>query len=271
VTKINARLGVKLRNNVAVLGDEKAQPILFGHGYGTSQHMWRFVAPHFADSHRVVLFDHVGSGDSDLGAYRRSKYDSLHGYAEDALEIIDELQLRDVVWVGHSVSGMIGALAAIERPEAFSALVLVGASPRYLNDADYTGGFEAADIDGLLAAIDANYLGWAEQMAPVLMGNADRPQLADELRDSFARTDPAVARHFARVVYLSDLRHVLADITTPTLVLQSTDDIVAPVAVGEYLQRHITASSMHVLNAGGHYAHLSNPKELAEQIHRFLS
>jgi sigma-B regulation protein RsbQ len=271
VTTTGTRAGVQVRNNVSLLGAENAQPIMFGHGYGTTQQMWRFVAPDFEQTHRVVLFDHVGSGDSDLGAYRRSKYDSLYGYAEDVLEIIDELELTDVVWVGHSVSGMIGALAAIERPEAFSALVLVGASPRYLNDADYAGGFEAADIDGLLAAIDANYVGWAEQMAPVLMGNADRPQLADELRDSFARTDPAVARHFARVVYLSDLRHVLQDITTPTLVLQSTDDIVAPVAVGEYLQRHIADSSLHVLDAGGHYAHLSNPKELAEQIRRFLS
>ncbi|RNE66834.1 alpha/beta hydrolase [Cryobacterium tepidiphilum] len=245
--------------------------MVFAHGYGSSQNMWRLVAPDFADDHRVVLFDLVGSGASDLSAYDRSKYDSLHGYAADLLEIIRELDLCDVVYVGHSVSAMIGVLAAIEEPDRFKALILVGASPRYVNDGDYPGGFEAEDIDALLDALDANYLSWAETMSPVFMGNADRPELTQELNDSFAQTDNAVARHFARVTFLSDMRHHLREVTTPTLILQSTDDVVAPVAVGEYIRAQIPGSELAVLDAGGHYAHLSSPEELLGHIRRFLA
>lgn len=259
------------RNNVTVLGDEQAAPLVFAHGYGTSQNMWRFVAPAFATDHRVVLFDHVGSGGSDVSAYDRGKYDSLHGYAADLLEILRELDLQDVVYVGHSVSAMIGVLAAIEEPERFRGLVLLGASPRYVNDGEYQGGFEAADVEALIDAIDANYLSWAEQMSPVFMGNADRPELAQELNDSFAQTDIAVARHFARVTFFSDVRQHLPAVTTRTLILQSTDDIVAPVAVGEYIRDQIPGSELAVLDAGGHYAHLSNPDELVGHIRRFLS
>ncbi|WP_253259884.1 alpha/beta fold hydrolase [Subtercola boreus] len=257
------------RNHVVLLG-EQGPPMIFGHGYGTSQNMWRLVAPLFAGDHRVVLFDHVGSGDSDQNAYSRSKYDSLHGYADDLLEIIHSLDLRDVVYVGHSVSAMMGVLAAIAEPELFSRLILVGPSPRYINDAGYEGGFEAADVEALLDSLDANYLGWASTMAPVFMGNAERPELATELNDSFAKADPAVARQFARVTFLSDLRSELTKVTTPTMIVQSTDDIVAPVAVGEFLQREIGGSTLVVLEADGHYVHLANPAKLADTIRTFL-
>lgn len=259
------------RNNVTVRGAEGARPMIFGHGYGTSQNMWRLVAPQFENDHSVVLYDLVGSGNSDAAAYDRSKYDSLRGYANDLLELMRQLDLTDVVYVGHSVSGMIGALAAIEEPERFGALVLVGASPRYINSDDYVGGFEADDIDALLEAIDANFLGWAAQMGPVLMGAPDRPRLGDELVESFSNTPVAVAQHFARVTYLSDHRKSVPLISVPTLVLQSADDAVAPVVVGEYLRDNIAGSELSVLSEGGHYAHLTNPDELTDRIRGYLA
>ncbi|MET1042829.1 MAG: alpha/beta hydrolase [Microbacteriaceae bacterium] len=260
-----------VRNNVSVLGDAMNRPMIFGHGYGTSQQMWRLVAPQFIDDHRVVLFDHVGSGNSDLSAYDRGKYDSLHGYADDLLEIMRELDLHDAVFVGHSVSAMIGMLAAQQEPERFGALVLVGASPRYTNDGDYVGGFEPADVEALLDTIDSNFLGFAHTMASVFMGNPDRPELTAELIDSFARTDVTVAQHFGRVTFLSDVRHHLSQVSTPCLILQSADDVVAPVVVGEYLEQQIPGSELAVLDIAGHYAHLSNPQELERQIRRYLS
>ena len=261
---------VLVRNGVTVAGDPSLPPIIFGPGYGTSQNMWRLVAPQFVDARRVVMFDHVGSGDSDVAAYDRRKYDSLRGYAADLLEIIRELDLHDVVFVGHSVSAMIGALAAIQEPARFARLIMLGPSPRYLNDEGYLGGFERADIDALLDALEVNHASWATAMAPTLMQNADRPELADELADSMARTNTMVAQHFARVTFLSDMRRFLKDISTPTLILQSSDDIIAPLEVGEYLHEHIADSELVVLSAAGHYAHLSNPAEIERQIRRCL-
>jgi len=261
---------VLVRNGVTVAGDPSLPPIIFGPGYGTSQNMWRLVAPQFVDARRVVMFDHVGSGDSDVAAYDRRKYDSLRGYAADLLEIIRELDLHDVVFVGHSVSAMIGALAAIQEPARFARLIMLGPSPRYLNDEGYLGGFERADIDALLDALEVNHASWATAMAPTLMQNADRPELADELADSMARTNTMVAQHFARVTFLSDMRRFLKDISTPTLILQSSDDIIAPLEVGEYLHEHIIDSELVVLSAAGHYAHLSNPAEIERQIRRCL-
>ena len=261
---------VLVRNGVTVAGDPSLPPIIFGPGYGTSQNMWRLVAPQFVDARRVVMFDHVGSGDSDVAAYDRRKYDSLRGYAADLLEIIRELDLHDVVFVGHSVSAMIGALAAIQEPARFARLIMLGPSPRYLNDEGYLGGFERADIDALLDALEVNHASWATAMAPTLMQNADRPELADELADSMARTNTMVAQHFARVTFLSDMRRFLKDISTPTLILQSSDDIIAPLEVGEYLHEHIVDSELVVLSAAGHYAHLSNPAEIERQIRRCL-
>ena len=207
------------RNNVVVSG-RGTQPMIFAHGYGCDQTMWRFVTAAFADDYKLVLFDHVGHGRSDVSAFRPERYAALDGYADDVIAICDELGLRDAVFVGHSVSAMIGLLAAIRRPELFERLVMVGPSPCYIDDGDYAGGFRREDIQGLLDVLDSNHLGWSRTMAPVIMGNADRPELAQELANSFCRTDPEVAKHFARVTFLSDNRADLPKLTTKTLVLQ---------------------------------------------------
>ncbi|WP_150308186.1 alpha/beta fold hydrolase [Planctomonas psychrotolerans] len=259
------------RNNVQVLGNPEGRPMLLAHGFGCSQEMWRLMVPHLEDTYRIVLFDQVGAGDSDLRAYDRGKYDSLHGYADDVLEILDELDLTDVVLVAHSVSAMVGVLAANRRPERFGALVLVGPSPRYLNDTGYVGGFTQADIDGLLDALDSNYLGWSATMAPVIMGNAERPELAMELTASFCRIDPTIARHFARVTFLSDNRRDLSAVRTPTLVLQCSEDLIAPMTVGQYVHQQIPGSTMRVLNARGHVPNLSDPLSVVREIQDFLA
>jgi sigma-B regulation protein RsbQ len=245
--------------------------MLFAHGFGCSQEMWRHVAPSFVGDHRVVLFDNVGAGGSDLSAYDRRKYDSLHGYADDILEILEALDLRDVVFVGHSVSAMIGVLAAARDSSRFGALVLVGPSPRYIDDEGYQGGFGRADIEGLLDTMDANYLGWSSSIAPLIVGNADRPQLGEELTASFCRTDPEIARHFAHVTFLSDNRRDLAGVAVPTLVVQCRDDAIAPQAVGEYVHAQIPGSRFTLLDATGHCPNLSDPGKLTQAIRSFLS
>ena len=265
------RSDVLRRNNVRLSGNPNGRALIFAHGFGCSQEMWRYVAPAFEADHRVVLFDSVGAGKSDLAAYDRGKYDSLHGYADDVLEILEALELEDVVFIGHSVSAMVGVLAANRGPSRIGALVLVGPSPRYLNDDDYTGGFDRPDIDGLLDALDANYLDWSAQLAPVIMGNVDRPELGEELTASFCSTDPAVARHFARVTFLSDNRKDLSEVVVPTLILQCTDDAIAPRPVGEFVHRQIPASRLVVLDATGHCPNLSHPDELIPPIRAFLA
>lgn len=257
------------RNNVKVLG-QGIRPIMFSHGFGCDQNMWRFVAPAFEQEYRVILFDHVGAGNSDLRAFERPKYRSLNGYADDVLEICDELGLHDVTFVGHSVSSMIGALAALRRPELFANLVMIGPSPRYINDASYTGGFERREIDGLLETLDSNYLGWASAMAPAIMGNSDRPELAAELQNSFCRTDPQIAKFFARVTFLSDNRSDLKQLRTPTLVLQCSEDVIAPRSVGEFVHREIPGSELVILRATGHCPNLSAPEETTAAIRDFL-
>jgi len=244
--------------------------MLFAHGFGCDQNMWRHVAPAFEDEYRVVLFDHVGAGGSDLAAYDRAKYASLDGYAADILELCRELELHDIVFVGHSVSAMMGVLAAAEEPGRFRSLVLVGPSPRYLDDEGYTGGFGRDDIDGLLESLDSNYLGWSGAMAPAIMGNADRPELGEELTNSFCRTDPAIARHFARVTFLSDNRDDLGRADVPALVLQTREDVIAPVAVGEYVAAHLPRSEFVVLDATGHCPNLSAPTETIAAMKAFL-
>lgn len=258
------------RNNVTVSGDPDGRPIVFAHGFGCSQEMWSAVAPQFEADHRVVLFDAVGSGESDLSAYDPAKYDSLHGYAADLLEILTALNIDDAVYVGHSVAAMVGVLAATQDPSRFGALVLVGPSPRYVADGAYAGGFQQADIDGLLDALDSNYLGWSETMAPLIVGNAERPELGRRLTESFCRVDPEIARHFARVTFLSDNRRDLTEVRTPTLVLQCSDDIIAPTAVGRYVHEQIAGSRFVQLSATGHCPNLSAPHELVEQIRVFL-
>jgi sigma-B regulation protein RsbQ len=261
------------RHNVTVTGQPDGQPMLFAHGFGCDQHMWRFVAPRFADRFRVVTFDHVGAGGSDLTAYDIERYSTLDGYARDVVEICRDLGLRDVVYVGHSVSAMIGILAARQAPELFARLVLVGPSPRYVDDLDdgYLGGFSEEDIAGLLESLESNYLGWSGAMAPVIMGNPDVPELGAELTESFCRTDPAIARRFARVTFLSDNRADLAEVTVPTLVLQCSQDVIAPMSVGEYVVEHMPDASLVVLDATGHCPNLSAPDATTAAIDAFVS
>jgi len=262
-------VSVRERNHVVVSGTAGARPMLFAHGYGCDQQMWRHVTPAF-DDFQVVCFDHVGAGRSDLAAYDPARYASLEGYATDVLEICDALDLRDVVYVGHSVAAMIGVLAANREPDRFAALVLVGPSPRYLDDDGYVGGFGAADIEELLGALDANYLGWSQAMAPVIVGNADRPELGAELTASFCRTDPEIAKRFARATFLADNRADLDHVTVPTLVLQCTEDVIAPPDVGRYVADHIAGSELVILDATGHCPNLSAPEATAAAIARFV-
>jgi sigma-B regulation protein RsbQ len=262
-------MSVVQRNNVRVSG-QGTRPMLFAHGFGCDQHMWRFMAPAFEASYKVVLFDHVGAGRSDVSAYDREKYGTLDGYATDVLELCEELALTDVIFVGHSVSAMIGVLAATQQPGRFGGLVLVGPSPRYLNDDGYVGGFSQQDVAELLDALDSNYLGWSSAMAPAIMGNPDRPELATELTNSFCRTDPTIASQFARVTFLSDNRDDLAAVRVPTLVLQCSDDIIAPTAVGDYIHARILGSELVRLKATGHCPNLSAPDETTAAVLDFL-
>ena len=262
-------MSVLQRNHVKISG-RGTQPMLFAHGFGCDQNMWRLVAPAFEHAYRVVLFDHVGSGNSDLRAYRRDKYARLQGYADDVLEICRELALEEVVFVGHSVSAMIGVLAAAAEPRRFARLVLIGPSPCYLNSGEYRGGFSREDLEGLLEFMDSNYLGWSSAMAPKIIGNPERPQLGEELTNSFCRTDPQIAKHFARVTFLSDNRADLAKVGVPSLVLQCSHDIIAAEAVGEYVHRHLAGSRLHVMRATGHCPNLSAPQETIDAMKAFL-
>jgi sigma-B regulation protein RsbQ len=258
------------RNNVRVLGNG-SRTLILAHGFGCDQTMWRHVIPAFQQDYRLVLFDYVGHGKADASAFDRKRYASLEGYADDVLAICDTLSIRNAVFVGHSVSAMIGVIALRKDPGRFSSLVMVGPSPRYLNDGDYIGGFERADIDGLLDSLDSNFLGWSSTMAPVIMANADRPELSQELANSFCRTHPEIAKHFARVTFLSDNREDLPAVNVPTLILQCSEDIIAPVAVGRFIEQRIPGSTFVQLDATGHCPHLSDPEETNAAIHAFLA
>jgi len=263
-------MSVLTRNNVRVAGQAAGQPMMFAHGFGCDQNMWRFVVPTFEDAYRIVLFDHVGAGRSDLSAYDVEKYSSLDGYATDMLEICHELDLNDVIFIGHSVSSIIGVLASNREPGRFQKLVLVGPSPAYIKEGDYVGGFTRQDIDELLESLDSNYLGWSSAMAPLIMGNADRPELGEELTNSFCRTDPDIARHFAHVTFTSDNRADLANVKVPALVLQCSEDVIAPQVVGEYVHRAIPDSQFVQMEATGHCPNLSAPAETIFAIKAFL-
>ena len=258
------------RHCINLSGRSDGPPMVFAHGFGCDQNMWRDVAPAFEDAFRVVLFDHVGAGGSDLAAYDPERHGSLAGYAADVLDIFHALDLHDIVFVGHSVSAMIGVLAAAEEPERFSRLVLVGPSPRYIDDEGYVGGFSESDIEDLLDSLESNYLGWSSAIAPVIMGNPERPDLAAELAASFCRTDPAIARRFARVTFLSDNRKDLTRVSTPALVIQCSDDAIAPVRVGEFVCEQLPAGSFVLLDATGHCPNLSAPEATVEAIAEFV-
>ncbi|MCD9111614.1 alpha/beta fold hydrolase [Bradyrhizobium japonicum] len=261
--------GTIKRNNVRVRGAGH-RTMIFAHGFGCDQNMWRFVAPAFEKDFMTVVFDHVGAGGSDLSAYDSAKYSTLSGYAKDVVEIGTELGLKDSVFVGHSVSSMIGVLAARQAPGMFGKLVLIGPSPRYIDDDGYVGGFSAQQIEELLRFLDSNHMGWSMQMAPMIMGNPDRPELGQELTNSFCSADPEIAKAFARVTFTSDNREDLAEISLPTLVLQCSEDIIAPPEVGEFVARNIPNSRMIVLDATGHCPNLSAPEEVVAAMRPFV-
>ena len=261
---------IRARNNVHFSGRGK-QVILFAHGFGCDQSMWRFVAPAFEEDYRVVRFDYVGCGKSDWSAWNDERYSNLRGYARDVLDIVEAFDLRDVIFVGHSVSAMIGMLASIEAPQRFSHLIQIGPSACYVNDGDYVGGFERKDIEGLLDLMEKNYVGWAAFLAPVVMKNADRTELAEELRASFCATDPRVTRHFARVTFLSDNRADVAKVTVPSLILQCSEDAIAPDCVGDYLNRALPGSTFRKMAATGHCPHMSHPAETVRMMKEYLA
>lgn len=260
---------VSRRNHVQVSG-RGDRAIMFAHGFGCDQNMWSKVARTFEEDFKVVLFDHVGAGRSDLGAYDPVKYGALDGYADDVNEIASDLGLRDAIFVGHSVSAMIGALAVLKAPDHFSALVMVGPSPRYIDDGDYVGGFSAGQVDELLEFLADNHLGWSAAMAPMIMGNADRPELGDSLTKSFCATDPKIARDFARVTFHSDNRADLPRVGVRTLVLQCREDIIAPESVGQWVHSQLPNSEYRLLDATGHCPNLSAPAEVAAAIRAFV-
>lgn len=258
------------RNNVTITGNPEGRTVVLAHGFGCDQNMWRLTVPALAEEYQVVLFDYVGAGRSELSAFSEARYSSLEGYAQDVEEICEALDLRDAVFVGHSVSAMIGVLAAARVPERIGALVMVAPSPRYIDDVGYRGGFSAEDIDELLASLDSNYLGWSAAMAPVIMGNAERPELGEELVTSFCATDPEMASVFARTTFLSDSRAELKSVQVPTLVLESSQDAIAPREVGAFVHQAIPGSALVTLEATGHCPHLSAPEATNQAITTFL-
>lgn len=257
------------RTNVNVTG-HGAQVMLFAHGFGCDQRSWQFIIDAFTDDYKVVLFDYVGSGESDITAYDTAKYNSLEGYAQDLLDVCEALSLSQVIFVGHSVSAMIGLMAAIRKPEYFKKMVFIGPSPRYLNDENYTGGFERKDMESLFEFMDSNYLGWSNTMAPAIMGNSDRPELGEFLTNSFCATDPGVARDFARVTFFSDNREDLSKLQVPSLTLQCTDDVIAPQAVGDFVQANVPNNQLVLLEATGHCPHISEPEKTIKAIKEFI-
>lgn len=267
---LSLRSAILKRNNVRVFG-RGSQPMMFAHGFGCDQNMWRFVTPAFEGDYKIVLFDYVGAGKSDLTAYDERRYGNLAGYAQDVLDICEALELRDVLFVGHSVSGMIGLLAAVRDPKRFERLIMVGPSPRYINDPpDYIGGFNRPDIEGLLDMMDKNFMGWAAYLAPAIMKNPERPEFSKELEESFCSTDPRIARQFAEVTFFADNRGDLPQVRVPVLIMQCSEDVIAPMEVGNYLRDAMPGSTLRLMKATGHCPHVSHPQETIEIIKDYL-
>lgn len=257
------------RNNVRVLG-EGAQVLMFAHGFGCDQTMWRYIIPAYEKDYKIVLFDYVGCGKSDISQFTEERYSSLHGYALDIIEICESLNLRDVILVGHSVSSMVGMLASIQRPEYFRSLILVCPSPCYINKDGYQGGFEEKDLEGLMEVMDNNYVGWASFLAPVVMKNQEQPGLTEELEKSFCSMDKEITQNFARITFFSDNREDLSKVKVPSLVLQCSEDDIAPKEVGEYVKDKLENSTIYYMKATGHCPHMSHPVETIECISRYL-
>lgn len=262
--------GITQRNNVRITG-EGTKVILFAHGFGCDQNMWRFIIPSYEKNYKVVLFDYVGCGKSDLSSYNEERYSTLNGYAEDIIEICKELDLKDVIFVGHSVSSMIGVLAYVQAPELFERMIFICPSPRYINDLGYVGGFEKKDLEDLLEVMDSNYIGWSSFLAPVVMKNPDMPELTEELQKSFCSIEPRITKKFAEVTFFSDNRNDLRKIKIPTLILQCSDDAIAPDEVGDYVHDNIKNSTLTKMEATGHCPHMSHPQETIDKMDEFLS
>lgn len=257
------------RNNVTILG-QGDQPLIFAHGFGCDQNMWRFITPAFMDKYQIILFDYVGSGNSDINAYSSEKYQSLQGYVQDLLDIIETLSLQNIIFVGHSISAMIGLLASIQYPDYFKKLIMIGPSPCYLNDDGYRGGFERSDIAELLDMMEMNFTGWASYMAPIAMSNPEQPALTQELKQTFIAADPIIAKEFAEVTFLSDHRSELPKVSVPSLIIQCSEDSIVPISVGDYLHQHLKNSTLQLMEAKGHYPHISHPNETIQCIADFL-
>jgi sigma-B regulation protein RsbQ len=267
----NMNQNISLRNHITVLG-KGTQPILFAHGFGCDQNVWRFITSAFEDDYKLVLFDYVGSGKSDLQAYSPDRYSNLQGYAQDVLDVCTELDLQDVIFVGHSVSSVIGILASIQTADRFNRLILLAPSPCYLNDPpNYRGGFDRRDIEELLDLMDKNYLGWASFLAPVIMQNPEHPELTHELETSFCSTDPVIMRRFAEATFFSDNRSDLPKVTVPSLILQCADDAIASTEIGHYMHHHLSQSSLQLMQATGHCPHMSHPQETIQLIQTYLT
>jgi len=263
-------MDVLKRNNVRVIG-EGNQTIIFAHGFGCDQNVWRHLIQAYQNRYQLVLFDFVGAGQSDLSAYNSERYQSMDGYVADVLEVIEALAIKQVIFIGHSVSCMIGARAALAQPAYFSDLIFVAPSPCYFNDGDYMGGMEKEDLEALFNMMDSNYLGWSGAMAPLIMGNTDRPELGGELTANFCATDPDIAREFARVTFYTDCRTDLKSLTVPSLTLQCAEDILAPIVVGQYINQHTPGNTLVLLEATGHCPHLSAPAKTIEAIDGYLT
>jgi sigma-B regulation protein RsbQ len=257
------------RNNVRVWGKGE-RPVMFAHGFGCDQNMWRFITPAFEDDYKLIAFDYVGSGKSDLKAYNPERYGNLNGYAMDVLEVCEAVEAKDIIFVGHSVSSMIGLLAAIKKPSYISDLIFIGPSPCYINDREYKGGFERKDIEELLDTMDKNYIGWANFLAPAIMKNPERPELAQELTESFCSTDPKIARQFAMATFFSDNRNDLPKLNKSSLIMQCSDDLIAPYEVGDYMHARLSKSTLKVMKATGHCPHMSHPEETIALMKEYL-
>jgi sigma-B regulation protein RsbQ len=263
-------ISILKRNNVSIIGDGE-ETILFAHGFGCDQNVWRHIVNALKSDYKIILFDYVGAGNSDLSAYNSEKYATLNGYAHDVLDVCKALDLKDIIFVGHSVSSMVGVRAALLQPELFSQLIFVTPSPSYINDGNYNGGMNKQDLEDLLDMMDNNYLGWSSSIAPLVMGNAERPELGEELTANFCSTNPSIAKEFARVTFLSDSRDDLNKLTVPSLTIQCQNDMLVPPSIGIYIQQHAANNTLTILNSTGHCPHLSAPQETVDAIKNYLN
>ncbi len=258
------------KNNVSISGSG-SKTLVFVHGYGCDQSMWRFVAPQFELSHRVVLYDLTGMGQSDLSEYDFKAYRTLQRHADDLTAILEDLEVSDGVLIGHSVGATIACLAALKCPERISALALVAPSPSFMNDAAYTGGFDREALEGLVNLMDENFLGWTSRVTPTIAGEDRAGETAAELTQSFCRTDPAIAKHFGRITFLADHRADMKRVEAPAAIIQCTDDALAPVDVGVWLSENMKRGTLKFIEATGHCPHMTEPAKTTEAIREFLA